>query len=107
MKRCDLVIATGGRPMVKSAYSSGVPAYGSGAGNATVIIDETADTPERIAEAASNTRISKTSDFGSGCSCDGNLVIHESIYDRFVEALVVQGAYLANNDEAEMLKKVK
>ena len=44
MKRCDLVIATGGRPMVKSAYSSGTPAYGSGAGNATVIIDNTADT---------------------------------------------------------------
>ena len=35
MKRVDLVIATGGRPMVKAAYSSGTPAYGSGAGNAT------------------------------------------------------------------------
>ncbi len=106
MSKCDLVIATGGRPMVKSAYSSGTPAYGSGAGNATVIIDNTADTDERIMEAATNSRISKTSDFGSGCSCDGNLVIHESIYDRFVEALVVQGAYLANDEEAEMLKKV-
>ena len=50
MKRCDMVIATGGRPMVKSAYSSGVPAYGSGAGNATVIIDDTCNTPERQAE---------------------------------------------------------
>lgn len=106
MKRCDLVIATGGRPMVKSAYSSGTPAYGSGAGNATVIIDDTADTPERIAEAASNTRISKTSDFGSGCSCDGNLVIHESVYDNMVEALIKEGAYLANEEEAEMLKGV-
>ena len=74
MKRCQLTIATGGRPMVKSAYSTGVPAYGSGAGNATVIIDNTCDTPERQAEAAENTRISKTSDFGSGCSCDGNLI---------------------------------
>ena len=50
MKRCDLVIATGGRPMVKSAYSSGVPAYGSGAGNATVIIDNTCSTPEYQAD---------------------------------------------------------
>lgn len=75
MKRVDLVIATGGRPMVKAAYSSGTPAYGSGAGNSTMIIDETAD----VKEAAENTRISKTSDFGSGCSCDGNLVIHSSI----------------------------
>ena len=101
MKRADLIIATGGRPMVKSAYSAGVPAYGSGAGNATVIIDDTCNTPERQEEAATNTQISKCSDFGSGCSCDGNLVIHESIYDDFVKALVKAGAYLANEEEAE------
>ena len=106
MKRCDLVIATGGRPMVKSAYSSGTPAYGSGAGNATVIIDDTANTSERQKEAAQNTRISKTSDFGSGCSCDGNLVIHESIYDAMVAALQAEGGYLANEEEAEKLKNV-
>ena len=45
--------------------------------NATVIWDETTIP----AEAAMNTRISKCSDFGSGCSCDGNLVIHESVYE--------------------------
>lgn len=106
MKRCDLVMATGGRPMVKSAYSSGVPAYGSGAGNATVIIDETADTPERRHEAAQNTRISKTSDFGSGCSCDGNLVIHASIYDKMVATLQAEGGYFASEEEAEKLKNV-
>ena len=106
MKRCDLTIATGGRPMVKSAYSTGVPAYGSGAGNATVIIDDTCNTPERQHEAAENTRISKCSDFGSGCSCDGNLVIHESIYDAIVKELVKEGAYLANAEEAEKIKKV-
>ena len=106
MTKCDLVMATGGRPMVKSAYSSGVPAYGSGAGNATVIVDETANTPERIREAAMNTRISKCSDFGSGCSCDGNLVVHESVYDDFVKALVEEGAYLASADEAEKIKLV-
>lgn len=106
MKKVNLVIATGGRPMVKSAYSSGTPAYGSGAGNATVIIDDTANTPERQAEAAMNSRISKCSDFGSGCSCDGNLLIHESVYDGFVEALVKEGAYLANEEEAEKLKAV-
>ena len=106
MKRCDLVIATGGRPMVKSAYSSGIPAYGSGAGNATVIIDDTANTPERQQEAARNTRISKTSDFGSGCSCDGNLVIHESVYAQMEKALEQEGGYLANEEEAEKLKSV-
>src|SRR5699024_2966330 len=80
--------------------------YGSGAGNATVIIDNTCNTPEYQAEAASNTRISKCSDFGSGCSCDGNLIISAEIYDDFVKALVKEGAYLANEEEAEKLKNV-
>jgi sulfoacetaldehyde dehydrogenase len=43
--------------MVRAAYSSGTPAYGVGAGNSTMIIDETAN----IEEAARNTRLSKTS----------------------------------------------
>lgn len=106
MAEADLVIATGGKAMVHSAYSSGTPAYGSGAGNATVIIDETANTDERIKEAASNTRISKTSDFGSGCSCDGNLVIHSSIYDKLEKALQDEGGYLLNEEQAEKVKKV-
>lgn len=53
-----------------------------------------------------NCRISKTSDFGSGCSCDGNIVCHASVYDDFVKALVKEGAYIANADEAEKLKLV-
>src|SRR5207247_8866848 len=81
MAICDLTIATGGSAMVKAAYSSGKPAYGVGAGNATMVIDETAD----IAEAARNTRLSKTSDFGSGCSADGNLLVAARIYNTFLE----------------------
>jgi sulfoacetaldehyde dehydrogenase len=52
MAQADLVQATGGQDMVRAAYSSGTPAYGVGAGNSTMVIDETAD----IAEAARNTR---------------------------------------------------
>src|SRR5206468_11724092 len=83
MSICDLTIATGGPAMVKAAYGSGKPAYGVGAGNATMVIDETAD----IAEAARNTRISKTNDYGSGCSADGNLLADSSIYDALLKQL--------------------
>ena len=102
MAGADLVMATGGQPMVRAAYSSGTPAYGVGAGNATMIIDETAD----IKEAARNTMLSKTSDFGSGCSADGNLVIHESIYDKLLAALIAEGGYLAGDNEKAKLRKV-
>jgi sulfoacetaldehyde dehydrogenase len=99
MSICDLTIATGGPAMVKAAYSSGKPAYGVGAGNATMVIDETAD----IAEAARNTRLSKTSDNGSGCSADGNLLVEGSIYDAFLAQLQVEGGYLVSESEKQML----
>jgi sulfoacetaldehyde dehydrogenase len=101
MARADLVIATGGQPMVRAAYSSGTPAYGVGAGNSTMIIDETAN----VEEAARNTMLSKTSDFGSGCSADGNLIIEASIFDRMVAQLQSEGGYLANDEEKAALRK--
>ena len=101
MEECDLTLATGGKPMVKAAYSSGRPAYGVGAGNSSIVIDETAD----IEIAAQNTRISKTSDFGSGCSADGNIIIQQSIYDQMVKALESEGGYLCNADETALLEK--
>jgi len=102
MRRSDLVIATGGLPMVKAAYSSGTPAYGSGAGNATMIFDETAD----VKQACHNTMLSKTSDYGSGCSADGNVIVHESIYDDVIKQLQAEGGYFANEQERAALKKV-
>ncbi|HEX6894322.1 MAG TPA: aldehyde dehydrogenase family protein [Bryobacteraceae bacterium] len=102
MSVCDLTIATGGTAMVRAAYSSGKPAYGVGAGNATMVIDETAD----IAEAARNTRLSKTSDFGSGCSADGNLLVEETIYDRFLDQLQEEGGYLVTEGEKQCLQDI-
>jgi acyl-CoA reductase-like NAD-dependent aldehyde dehydrogenase len=101
MARADLVIATGGQPMVRAAYSSGTPAYGVGAGNSTMIIDETAN----VEEAARNTRLSKTSDFGSGCSADGNLIIQASIFEPMLKQLQAEGAYLANETEKAALRR--
>ena len=100
MSACDLTIATGGPPMVRAAYSSGKPAYGVGAGNATMVVDETAD----VAEAARNTRISKTNDYGSGCSADGNLVVESSIYDAMLTTLQEEGGYLVTAREKELLR---
>jgi acyl-CoA reductase-like NAD-dependent aldehyde dehydrogenase len=100
MSICDLTIATGGPAMVKAAYSSGKPAFGVGAGNATMVIDETAD----IEDAARNSAISKTNDNGSGCSADGNLLVEASIYDRFLDALQKQGGYLVSPEEKDKLQ---
>jgi sulfoacetaldehyde dehydrogenase len=102
MSSCDLTIATGGPAMVKAAYSSGKPAYGVGAGNATMVVDETAN----IEEAARNTRISKTNDHGSGCSADGNLLVDSTIYDAMLAQLQHEGGYLVRGAEKELLRAV-
>src|SRR6266576_2996532 len=100
MSICDLTIATGGPAMVKAAYSSGKPAYGVGAGNSTMVIDETAN----IEDAASNTARSKSSDNGSGCSADGNVLVDSRIYDDFLAQLVTEGGYIVNAEEKKRLQ---
>jgi sulfoacetaldehyde dehydrogenase len=101
MASADLTIATGGPAMVRAAYSSGKPAYGVGAGNATMVVDETAN----IEDAARNTRISKTNDYGSGCSADGNLLVDASIYDAMLTHLQAEGGYLVNEREKALLEQ--
>jgi sulfoacetaldehyde dehydrogenase len=101
MRTCDLTIATGGPAMVKAAYGSGKPAYGVGAGNATMVVDETAN----VEEAARNTRISKTNDHGSGCSADGNLLVDASIYGAMLAQLQREGGYLVSDHEKALLER--
>jgi sulfoacetaldehyde dehydrogenase len=102
MKQCDLIMATGGQPMVKAAYSSGTPAYGVGAGNANIVVDETAE----IKEAAHKIMLSKTFDLSAGCSCDNSLIIQELIYEEMIDALNSEGGYLVTTaEEKEQLKK--
>ena len=102
MRQCDITMATGSGDMVRAAYSSGKPAYGVGAGNAPVIVDETVD----IAETAEKIRIGKIGDNASGCSAENSLVVQKSIYGRVMEELRKHGAYIATPGEKEKLKNV-
>ena len=98
----DLVVATGGGAMVKAAYSSGTPAYGVGAGNAVVIVDETAD----LASAAEKIFLGKTFDHATSCSSENSVVIQEGIFDQMVENFEKQGGYLCSADEKVRLLNV-
>ena len=104
MTKCDLIIATGGQGVVRRAYMSGTPAFAVGAGNATMIWDETA--AQDLHKAAFNTMRSKTSDFGSGCSADGNIVIQEGIWDAALKELVAVGGHMLSEVEQEAVKTV-
>lgn len=99
MSAVDLVVATGGAGMVKAAYSSGTPAYGVGAGNATVVVDETAD----IADAADKIFKGKTFDHATSCSSENSIVVQAGVYDQLLTELKAKGGYLCSAGEKTKL----
>lgn len=101
MAQCDLVVATGGSALVNAAYSSGTPAYGVGAGNAVILVDDTAD----LAKAAELVRISKIFDWATSCSSDNSLVVQSNIYDEFLPLLVKEGGYLCTPEQVKALEE--
>ena len=102
MRQCDRVLATGGTPMVKAAYSSGTPALGVGVGNAVITVDETAD----LDDAAEKIRISKTLDLAASCSSDNSVVLLDAIYDEMLVKLQHQGGYIVTPEEKTLLQNV-
>ncbi len=100
MRQCDRVLATGGSPMVKAAYSSGTPALGVGVGNAVITVDDTAN----LDEAAEKIRISKTLDNAASCSSDNSVILLDAIYDQMLDKLKAQGGYVVNAEEKAKLQ---
>ena len=100
MERVDLLVVTGSRSNVRSAYSSGTPAIGVGTGNVSVIVDETAD----LDAAASRITESKSFDNATSCSSENAVIIVDSIRDAFLDALRKQGGILLEADDARQLR---
>ncbi len=100
--KIDVILATGGPGMVKSAYSSGKPAIGVGAGNAPAVIDETAD----IETAVSSILMSKTFDNGMICASEQSVVCVKDVYDAVKAEFIKRGAYILSPKEKEKLGKV-
>ena len=96
----DLVVVTGSQDNVRRAYTCGTPAIGVGAGNVTVIVDETAD----LDGAAEKIAASKTFDNATSCSSENALVVVDAVYDAFVAAMARHGGALA--DEAQVVPKL-
>jgi sulfoacetaldehyde dehydrogenase len=102
MKHVDLIVATGGSAMVKVAYSSGTPAYGVGAGNSVVVVDETADLPD----AAKKIFLGKTFDNATSCSSENSCVLQASIYEHMLQLFQELGGHLCTPDEKARLGRV-
>jgi len=101
MRQVDLVIATGSQTNVRAAYASGTPAIAVGAGNAAVIVDETAD----LASAADKIAASKTFDNATSCSSENSVIAIEAIATPLLAALTAVGGALLEEGEARTLER--
>ncbi|MCH5148849.1 MAG: bifunctional acetaldehyde-CoA/alcohol dehydrogenase [Clostridiales bacterium] len=101
MKEVDLILATGGPGMVRSAYSSGKPAIGVGAGNTPAIIDESAD----ILVAVSSVIHSKTFDNGMICASEQSVIVADKIYNKVKKEFAARGCHFLDSDELDKVRK--
>ena len=101
MKEADIILATGGPGMVKSAYSSGKPALGVGAGNTPAIIDDSAD----ILLAVNSIIHSKTFDNGMICASEQSVIVMKDIYAKVKKEFVDRGCYILKADEIDKVRK--
>jgi acyl-CoA reductase-like NAD-dependent aldehyde dehydrogenase len=100
--KINVILATGGAPMVRSAYSSGNPAIGVGPGNAPALVDASAD----IEAAAKRIVESKSFDNSILCTNESVVVAEEAIADRLLSAFSRSGAYVAKPEEVDLLREL-
>ncbi|MGL5439007.1 MAG: aldehyde dehydrogenase family protein [Filifactoraceae bacterium] len=102
MKMVDVIVATGGMPMVRSAYSSGKPSYGVGAGNVQVIFDRNINYDDAAAKVIAGRS------FDNGIICSGE---QSSIYpcedrEKVIAAFAKSKGYTLSKDEKNKLVAV-
>lgn len=89
--------------MVRAAYSSGTPTIGVGTGNVVTIVDGSTD----LDNVADLILASKTFDNATSCSTENHIIVFESCYDAFVEAMAKKGGYTIKEDSPDKPKLVK
>ena len=100
MQSADVVVATGGDAMVKSAYSSGKPSYGVGAGNVPVIIDRDIDLKDAVEKIVAGASF----DHGIICSHEQFIFVPEENYDETVQLFKNTGKVWFTDDEKQIQK---
>lgn len=96
-----IILATGGTPMVKAAYSSGNPALGVGPGNGPSFIERSANIPEAVKHIMD----SKTFDNGTICASEQSIVTERCIADQVRAEVKRQGGYFMTEEQSKRVEK--
>ncbi len=97
----NLILATGGPGMVKSAYSCGKPALGVGPGNVPCYIDKTA----KLKTSVNDLVLSKSFDNGMICASEQAVIVDKSISKEFEKLMKEAGCYFVDKEETIKLEK--
>ena len=100
MQSADVVVATGGGAMVKSAYSSGKPSFGVGAGNVPVIIDRNINLKEAVEKIVDGASF----DHGIICSHEQFVFAPEESFDETIELFTSTGKVWFTDDQIQIKK---
>jgi acetaldehyde dehydrogenase/alcohol dehydrogenase len=100
-KALALILATGGAGLVKTAYSSGTPTIGVGAGNVPVYIERSADVPFAVEQIMA----SKLFDCGTICASEQAVVVEESIAAEVAAEFRKRQAYFLSEEEVARLEE--
>ena len=98
----DVILATGGGPMVRAAYSKGKPAYGVGSGNVPVYVDRSANVDKAAADILTGTSF----DWGTLCSTERSVVADSPVRNKLLDALRERGGHVCSDDETRKLRAV-
>ena len=101
-KETKLILATGGPAMVRSAYSSGKPAIGVGAGNGPAYIHHSAD----VGHAMDCIARSKTFDYGTVCASEQSIIVEKGMEQQVKAEGEKRGFYFMDTQEAGSLAKL-
>lgn len=95
-----VILATGGMPMVRAAYSAGKPAYGVGAGNVPAFIERSANIEKAVADIVFGT----TFDNGVLCSSEQAMIVDRPVSEKVKEIAKKKGCYFVNEEEKKKLE---
>lgn len=96
----NLILATGGKGMVQSAYSCGKPALGVGPGNVPCYIDKTA----KLKTAVNDLVLSKSFDNGMICASEQSVIVDKEIHEEFEKLMMEAGCYFLSDEETNKLR---
>ncbi len=96
----QLIDATGGRSMVKVAYSSGKPALGVGSGNTATYLHQSGDIDMAIVDILT----SKTFDNGVICASEGTVLIDDAVYEKAMAKFQSLGGHVLSPADRDKLE---